>query len=301
MTLYRRRFGLVLAGVLALGAGAGPLAAQLRPLDPMDGRAFDPGVVGVAGGGGDDIEGPRASAAGTRGRAVETPAAILSWTQGRLALRAIVHPLRMYWEDTRYAPALPGADTAVPGRHRDAGDNVLETVIRLTPDTTATSSLLALRYGVRIPTHNDRLGIDRHKTDFYLLLGGRAWVQGWSLSGEAGLGVYGARQVVAEKALPFVYALGLARRFGAWQPALDLVGQAAAHPPRGNENLSELRAGARVGRARWVELMVVKGLARYSPDVGVILFGGVELPRRRTPRASSRSSKAGKASFRPRP
>ena len=282
MTRPRRRLGLILAVVLATGSGARPLAGQLRPLDPMDWHAFDPGVVVLADIGGDVLTGQRASAAGMRGRVLEAPAAHVSWTTGRVALRAIVHPWRYFWGDTAFATPLPGTDPAVSGRRDDAGDNAVETIVRLTSDTGAPSSLLAVRYGVRISTHNDRKGLDRHKTDFYALLGGRTFAGHWTLTGEGGLGVYGARQVVAEKALPFLYALGMHRRAGAWEPALELVGQAARHPPRGNENLSELRAGARWGEDRWVRVSAVKGLTDFSPRLGVIVFGGIELPRRRT-------------------
>ncbi len=281
MTLPRPRFGLFLAALLATGFGVSPLAGQLRPLDPVDWHAFDPGVVALAGFGGDAFTGQRASAAGMRGRVLEAPAALVSWTTGRVVLRAIVHPWRHFWGDTAFAAPLAGTDPAVPGRRDDAGDNAVETIVRLTPLAVPTSPLLALRYGVRISTHNDRKGLDRHKTDFYALLGGRTFAGRWTLTGEGGLGVYGARQVVAENALPFLYALGVHRRVRAWEPALELVGQAARHPPRGNENLSELRVGVRRGDERWVQVSAVKGLTDFSPRLGVIVFGGFELPRRR--------------------
>ena len=44
---------------------------------------------------------------------------------------------------------------------------------------------------------------------------------------------------------------------------------------RGNEDLSELRVGVRVGRSRWVQAQFVKGLATFSPAAGLLLSAGV--------------------------
>ncbi len=269
------------AAALALLAGAAastPLSAQLRPLEPMDWGALAPGAGVRAQVGGDVLFGQRASIAGVRGRVLEAPAAILSWTTGRVALRAIVHPLRILDRQQSFEAPLPGTTDMTAGRETDAGDNGLETVVRLTPAGAAgAGSLAALRYGVRISTHNDKKGMDRHKTDFYALLGGSTLRGGWTLGAEAGLGVYGTRQAGYDKALPFLYSAGARRRLGPLEPSLALTGQAMPRQIRGNEDLAELRAGLRLGRARWLEASFVRGLTRFSPRAGFILFAGIAI------------------------
>lgn len=270
--------------LLLLLAMAAPLRAQLRPLDPLDWRPLEPGAgVGARVGGGVFL-GQRASIGGVRGRVVEVPAALLSWTTGRAALRAVIHPVRLMREQDSVAPAVPGTTLLSPGGESDAGDNALETAIRLTGradppvadgPSPPTRAMAAVRWGVRFSTHNDKKGLDRHKTDFYALAGARLLQAGWMLGGEAGVGVYGTRDPDYDKALPFLYSLSALRRFGPVEPSLALTGQASRTRIRGNENLSELRAALRVGRTRFVEATLVRGLVRYSPRAGFLLFAGL--------------------------
>ncbi len=274
------RAALLPGALLASLGGSRPLAAQLRPLDPMDWRAFDPGtrVLGQLGGG--LFFDQRASIGQIAGRLVEAPAAILSWTtgdDGRVALRAIIHPLRVLRVDSSFGTPLPSA-TRLASPIVDAGDNALETVLRLAPARATASSLLAVRWGVRLSTHNERKGLDRHKTDFYATLGGRVVRGDLTLGGEAGLGVYGTQASSYDKALPFLYDASLRWRRGTIEPSLALVGQAAPTQIRGNEDLAELRAGLRLGRARFLDVTLVRGLARYGPRWGVLLSGGVVVP-----------------------
>ncbi len=271
----------LLPGVLlAFLAPARPLAAQLRPLDPMDWRAFDPGTRVLAQLGGSVFLHQRASIGQVEGRLLEAPGAILSWTtgdEGRVALRAIIHPLRILRVDSAFGAPLPNTDQLASPIH-DAGDNALETVLRLAPARASAGSLLAVRWGVRLSTHNERKGMDRHKTDFYATLGGRMVRGGLVLGGAGGLGVYGTQAPGYDKALPFLYDASLRWQGRLLEPSLALVGQAAPRQIRGNEDLAELRAGLRIGRARFLEATTVRGIARYGPRWGLSLFGGIVVP-----------------------
>lgn len=291
MSVLAHRFAVALAITSEL-CGPAAAAAQLRPLDPVEWRAFDPGAGAIGGVGGGLLAGQRASIGGLRGRLLEAPAMILAWAastpspdrQARVVLRAIVHPLRVLSVDSVVSTPLAGT-TELDGRSaRDAGDNALETLVRLTSDGPGhTGRILALRYGVRLPTHNDRRGLDRHRTDFYGSVAGGSSMGGWRLSGEAGLGVFGTRQAAAPHALPFLYSIAARRRFGVLEPSVSVVGQASRNGQRGNEDLSELRAGVRAGRSGWVEATFVRGLARHSPAAGLLVFIGYDVRRRPEP------------------
>ncbi len=274
------RAALLPGALLACAAPACPLAAQLRPLDPMDWRALDPGTRVLAQLGGALFFRQRASIGQVEGRLLEAPAAVLSWTtgeDGRVALRAIIHPLRVLRVDSSFGSPLP-TTTQLASPIHDAGDNALETILRLAPARATAGSLLAARWGVRLSTHNERKGMDRHKTDFYATLGGRVVRGSLTLAGEGGVGVYGTQAPGYDKALPFLYDVSARWRLGALEPALALVGQAAPTQIRGNEDLAELRAALRAGRSRFLEATLVRGITRYGPRWGVLLSGGVALP-----------------------
>ncbi len=269
----------VLLACALFSACAGPLAGQLRPLEPMDWRAFDPGtrVIGRLGGG--SFFRQRVSAGQVEGRLLEAPGAVLSWSvgeDGRAVVRAIVNPLRVLRVDSSLGTPLPGT-TAISDRIRDAGDNALETALRLAPAAATTGSLLALRYGVRLPTHNQRKGLDRHKTDFYALAGGRVVRAALTVAGEGGLGVFGTHAPGHDRALPFLYDVSARWTTPVLEPSLTLVGQATPTQIRGNEDLVELRAGVRIGGVRFLEATLLRGLAAYGPRWGVLVFAGVQL------------------------
>ena len=76
------RAALLPGALLACAAPTRPLAAQLRPLDPMDWRALDPGTRVLAQLGGALFFRQRASIGQVEGRLLEAPGAILSWTTG---------------------------------------------------------------------------------------------------------------------------------------------------------------------------------------------------------------------------
>jgi hypothetical protein len=273
---------LVVLGAVTLAAGFVPLraAAQLRPLDPTDWRAFEPDRVVTVELGGDGLLHQPAPIAGMTGPLIEAPAAFITWNTGRIVLRAVVHPLRLFRQDEVWTAPIPGTTELTRGWAVDAGDNLLETLVRLTSAASAQGDgpLLALRYGVRLPTHNDRRGIDRHKTDFYALLGGRVARGGLSVGAEGGIGVFGSRQPGVDKVLPFAYALNVRWHRGPVEPSLALTGQTLPDPPRGNPDLSELRFAVRVGRTRWLEATYLRGLVAMSPSSGFMIMAGVAFP-----------------------
>ncbi|HEX9109796.1 MAG TPA: hypothetical protein VF832_21280, partial [Longimicrobiales bacterium] len=139
-------------------------------------------------------------------------------------------------------------------------------------------SLAALRWGVKLSTHNGLKGLDRHKTDFYATLGGRLLRGDFTIAGEAGLGVWGTRDAPPDKVIPFQYDAAIRWSHGALEPSLTLGGQAASKQARGNEDLAELRAAMRVGRRRWLEASIVRGLAPYGPRWGALAFVGFAAP-----------------------
>jgi hypothetical protein len=258
---------------LALLAAA-PAAAQLRPLDPFDWRAFDGGRVGVEVGAG-WLEGQRASLAGTEGRLVEAGNWRGWWSAGRVAVEAGGTVQRLFRERKRFAEAEPEVRPAEGGRRRDAGDQRILTAVRLTAAGAPVDAVL--RFGTRLPTTDNTTGLDRDATDFVATLGARAVRGGWSAQAEAGVGIFGTRRTDFEQDDLLVYALRLERAAGPLVPALTVVGQqvGSGHREiRGNESLAEVRLGFRTSGRRWVAAEGVRGLSPFSPRGGVLVWAG---------------------------
>lgn len=79
---------------------------------------------------------------------------------------------------------------------------------------------------------------------------------------------------MAEQSDVFAYAVSAGWR-GAWlSPMISLAGQAGGSGGRGNEALSELRAGVRIGQRRWVQVSAVRGLVPFSPAGGILMSAG---------------------------
>jgi len=75
-----------------------------------------------------------------------------------------------------------------------------------------------------------------------------------------------------------LYALAAECRIGPVVPSLALVGQADGRGDRsirGNEDLSELRLGLRVGGRRWIGITAIRGLADFSPRSGFRVTAGL--------------------------
>lgn len=270
MPLRPFRSALLLA-TLALACPGGA-RAQLRPLDPLDPWVWrDRGTVSAEAGVG-LFRDQRASLAGTRGTLAELGNFALRWRTGRVVLEAGGTVQRWFDEESRFAELAAGVEPDADGERHDAGDYRISTAVRLTPWNTP--ARVVLRFGTRIPTTDNRVGLDRDATDFFALLGagwnrGAGWV--W---GEGGIGINGTRSAGSEQSDVFAYALAAGWQGARFAPRAELVGQAGGFAGRGNEALAEARAGIRFGRRRWVQVMGVGGLTEVSPSVGVLLSAG---------------------------
>jgi hypothetical protein len=267
-----RRAGQALAPlILLLLTGADPLHAQLRPLEPLAWQIFDPPTTLVAQLGVGVLHDQRASLAGTSGTLRELGNVSAIWRSGRIAIEA-AGTVRRSFEDThRYGDPHPTVQETGP-RRSDSGDYSVGTIVRLTPDDRP--ALLALRFGTRLPNSDDAVGIDRDRTDFYALLGGRFRRGPLHLGGEAGLGIFGTHDLDYEQADPLLYTLtgdlstrpvslhaaflGHRAGFGGWVQ-------------RGSESRSELRVGGGFGERLRLQVLYVHGLAEHSPSGGWLL------------------------------
>ena len=262
--------------VAAVMAGApGSSGAQLRPLEAADWSVLDGRGWHVEVGSG-VYSGQRASLAGTEGRLWELGTFTVAVALGRVAVQVSGTALRTFRDEAVFAEPLDG--TRPPdGRYRyDTGDYQLSTVVGLLPREGGFDALL--RFGARLPTTDNGVGLERDRTDFFGTVAGR-WARGpLALSAEAGIGILGTRDARMEQVDPVLYAASVAHRLGPVTPSLKIVGQhdtRAGAELRGTEDLSELRAGLRVHWEPWVELTVVRGLTAFSPDWGMaIRMGG---------------------------
>ena len=258
-------------------AGVTPASAQLRPLQPLAWEVFDAGrsTSGWVGMGVHREQ--RASLAGTEGRLAEAGNFQGTWRSGRVAVEAAGTVYRFLRDEERFAPAFGGAlDEEGPDRS-DSGDYRLLTTVLLTPPDRH-GPAAALRFGTRLPTTNNRVGLDRDQTDFFGLVAGRAPLGPLRLAAETGVGIYGTRYADFEQSDLWIYAASAELPAGALTASAALLGQmdlSAGEPLRGNEDLAELRAGLRLGRARWLQAQLVRGLTPFSPSLGVLLSAGV--------------------------
>jgi hypothetical protein len=272
----------VVSLLAATFAFARPLDAQLRPLDPLDWRAFDaPEPVrielGIAA-----LDGQRASLAGVRGRLWELGLLQASWRTGRVLFVASGTVLRLFRDQAVIEEPDDGVTAHAGGLRRDAGDWKVATAVRLTPEAAPVD--VALRFGTRLPTTDNRVGLERDATDFFALVAAR-WRSGdLSLAAESGLGINGTRDPDFEQSDVWTYVLSVEYRRGRLTSRIELLGQMdglESRAPRGTEELGELRLSLRTGEARWVELSLVRGLAEFSPAFGVAIAAGLALPPRR--------------------
>ncbi|HEX6940824.1 MAG TPA: hypothetical protein VF158_15515 [Longimicrobiales bacterium] len=251
------------------------LAAQIRPLEPLS-----PGVgrcercvevaVGVAAYGGQ-----RASLVGAEGRLVELGYVHLVWRLDRVAFEAAGTAWRLFDARRRFADPVGVVADAGARRRADVGDFRVATIVTMVESGGAS---VVLRFGTRLPTTDDGVGLERDRTDFFALVGGRLVRGRLAVTAESGLGIQGTREAAYDQVDVWLYSAAVEYQWGVLTPELALVGQAdglSGPAIRGNENLGELRAGLRVGRRRWVRATVVRGLAPFSPRVGVEATVGV--------------------------
>ena len=262
--------------LLPLGLLASPARAQLRPIDPLDWRPFDSAVPLLVELGFGVLQDQHASLAGTRGTLYELGNFNVAWRTGRVVLELSGTAHRRF-EDQEVVrePAL-GADGPNGELRHDAGDVRASTLIRLGGSEHARGSV-ALRFGTRLPTTSEEIGLDRDRTDFFATVGGRWRLGRFSVSGESGVGIHGTRVDGYDQSDVWTYSFGMEYGVGPLTSTAVIVGHQDGHgwEVRGNEDLSEIRIGLRAGDRRWISLTAVKGIAEFSPGHGFLLMVGM--------------------------
>lgn len=255
---------------------AGTASAQLRPLDPVEWRVWDPGHSLVAGVGGGAFSDQRASLAGTEGQLLEAGNFSLALRTGRVAFEAGGTVQRFFRDDRTFAVPHDDTHPQPDGRRHDSGDYRIATVVRLTPD--AAPALAVLRFGTRLPTTDNEVGLDRDQVDFFALVGGRLRRGALMMAAEAGLSINGTRDPEFEQSDVFAYTVTSEYSISpTLVTRLSLVGQVEGTPfsIRGNEELGEVRLGLRAGDRQWVRAELVRGYSSFSPSAGLIVSAGI--------------------------
>ena len=253
-----------------------PLSAQLRPLEPAAWVLLEPGHSAEAMLGAALLDGQRASLAGTEGRLTEAGNFALRLRFGRVVLEGAGTLYRRL--DYEEVFRLPATDTHPPdGNGRsDTGDYRVSTTIRLNSLESATIALL--RFGTRLPTTNNRVGLERDQTDFFALLGLGHTFPRLRLGAEAGVGINGTRDPQYEQSDVAVYALAAEVGQGVIRPTASFIGHFDGLKngnARGSEDLKELHVGLKAHAAGWwAALDGIKGFETFSPDYGVALTIG---------------------------
>lgn len=263
---------IVLALALTCPAGS---AAQLRPLDAPPWELLESGGTVAASVGVGVLQRQRAALAGTEGRLLELGNFRALWRSGRIAVEASGTAYRVFDDQSRFAAPSEDVEARSSDRRTDAGDYRVTTTLLLTPPGTPAQAVL--RFGTRLPTTNDRVGLERDQTDFFAMAGGRLRRGNLGIAGEAGVGIFGTRNRRHEQSDALVYSLAAEYALGAVVPTVTLLGHADPFDtwtPRGNEDLGELRAGFRAGRRLWLQAEWVAGLAEFSPRSGLLLAVG---------------------------
>lgn len=256
----------------ALLRTASPLEAQLRPLPPYDWSILEGARLAVQVGVGyyDDH---LASLAGTRGQLVEVGTIDVVWRLDRIILEAGGTVLRWYRDETTFAEPVGGARAPDGGRRVDVGDFRIATIL---PIVSRSGGDVNLRFGTRLPTTDNGVGLERDQTDFFALVGGHLARGAWSFGAESGLGINGTRDEDDEQYDVLLYSLVARYRRGVATAHLALVGQESGRDwwTRGNEDLHEARLGVRIGERRWLGAQVIGGLGRFSPAFGLTVAAG---------------------------
>lgn len=268
---------LVKTGALALGlsaVAAGPLSGQLRPLPPVDWRALDAqhgaAYVGVSA-----FASQRASLVGRQGRLIQLGMVGASFRTGRVLLSFEGSVFRLFVAGERFAEASPLVEGEDLARRTDSGDFVVNTHLLLTGGASPTRALV--RFGVRLPTTDDRVGLERDQTDFFATLAARHQRQRAFVDGELGFGIHGVAGSQHDQTDPVLFNMSAGYEWDRLEASLRLGGQydTRAHgPPRGNEHLAELTWGFRGTGTLWAALEFTRGLARFSPSWGTSIRVG---------------------------
>ena len=253
------------------------LRAQLRPLDPINWQVMQPGRSVSAELGAEALRGQRASLAGVEGDLLELGKFSLIWHTGRVSLEAAGTVRRFFQDKSVFAEPVEGTRAPNGSRRADSGDYRVATTVRLTPERP--DLMAALRFGARLPTTDNRVGLERDQTDFFALVGGRIARGGASLEAETGVGIFGTSvQEGFEQSDVLLYAVTALYETRWLAPSVALVGQADGlrnWTIRGNEDLRELRFGVRTTGRYWIRVNVIRGLTDFSPRTGFVVTGGL--------------------------
>lgn len=266
---------LAFAWTSALALPPSALQAQLRPLDPVDWQwlAGDDVLslqIGVAA-----FSDQRASLAGTEGDLWQFGDLYAGWRTGRVVLEASGTAYRRFRDRTRFAQPHGGAEPTEDDWRSDAGDFRLTTTVQLTRE--GAQRLALLRFGTRLPTTDNRVGLERDRTDFYGLVGGALVRDAWWIGAETGVGINGTRDPEMEQSDVWIFLVSTGRQVGWLTGTLQLAGHADGMRDaavRGNEELAEIRVGLRAGSRRWVSAALLTGLTDFSPGHGLQLTVG---------------------------
>ncbi len=267
-----------ISACFALCLAPSSVAAQLRPYEPTEWRVFDEGAWLVGNVGASFFGGQRASLAGEIGTLKEMGLFSAFARSGRIAVGVEGTFQRRFVRTEAFADPQGGAEADGDGSRQDAGDYRISTVMRLTPESSM--ALAVLRFGTRLPTTDNAVGLERDQMDFFAVLGGRYDLGPLRATAEAGLGIHGTRDPIYEQSDVFIYHLSVGLPRGVVAPSLILTGHADGLPDRnvpGNEELAELRFRVRAGGDVWLQAEAIAGLLDYSPDRGLSIMLGAAL------------------------
>lgn len=252
-----------------------PVRAQLRPLEPVEWSVFgaDRGTVALGMG---FQDGQTASRAGTRGRLLELGSYRATVGLGRTVIQISGTAVRSFRDEDVVSAPLQGVRSPDGHRRVDTGDHRVSTLVRLTPSDWSTQA--TVRFGVRLPTTDDEVGLERDQTDFFASLSGRRGWGPFAVGLETGVGIYGTRDSNREQVDVLLFMGRLEYGLGWGKPIVTVVGQHDTRPNptfRGTEDLGELRLGLQIGGDRWVRLQVARGFHDVSPDLGLLVGVGL--------------------------
>ena len=250
-------------------------SAQLRPIEPIPWDALTADGPMLRLGAGYHAR-ARASLAGTQGALRELGVYTGTWTFGRVAVEVGGVVLRLFSDDSVYAPPIADARPSTGKRRVDTGEHRLGTIVLLTPPSSTVD--LVLRFGTRLPTTDNVQGLGRDQTDFFGSFGGRARWGVIEVAGEAGVAILSNRLSRPEQVDALLYAgrMGWGHdRFRLWVGAVGQHDTRRAAELRGLEDLAEARLVGELGDQRRIRITFVRGWTRESVGLGVVVEGGV--------------------------
>lgn len=258
--------------VVPCGRAAG---AQLRPVEPLDWSLVGGTHDVSAGVGVGLLKDQQASLAGTRGDLHEYGNFRVGVRSGRITLEVAGTLVRRFEDQAVLRPPAAGSDPPDRTIRRDAGDVVASSVIRISG---AGPAQVALRFGTRLPTPSNEVGLDRDRTDFFSTLAGRYSAGPLTMSAESGVAILGTRVDGLDQLDVLVFSAAAELVAGPVTAQTAVIGQNDMHSGfvRGNEDLSEVRFGLTAGDRIWGSAMTVIGLSDFSPRRGILLMVGVQ-------------------------